>query len=56
MRKYARLTLGKGKTDPLDAIKLQIMDWTRLVSFTASNAVYEELKNTGHQNITANPF
>jgi transposase len=52
MKRYANLTLRKGKTDPLDSIKIAnygIDNWTKLINFTASNEIYEELKILNRQ-------
>lgn len=46
MKKYASLTIRKGKTDKIDSIKIAnygVDNWFHLNDYRASNALYEEL-------------
>lgn len=52
MHKYANLTLRKGKTDNLDAVKIAkygLDNWFNLVDYTTNNETYDELKILNHQ-------
>ena len=47
MHKYASLSIRRGKTDPLDAIKIAsfgLDNWFKLVNYTPSTEIYDELK------------
>ena len=52
MKKYAMIAIRKGKTDPLDAIKIAtygIDYWYKLVAFEPASEVYQELKELNRQ-------
>jgi len=52
MKKYASVTLRKGKTDKLDAIKIAsygLDNWLHLVDYEASEEVYMQLRLLGRQ-------
>lgn len=52
MHKYANLTLRKGKTDNLDAVKIAkygLDNWFHLADYIANNEIYDELKLLNHQ-------
>lgn len=52
MKKYASMTIRKGKTDRLDAVKIAnygLDNWFRLREYKASDEVYEELRLLGRQ-------
>jgi len=52
MKKYASMTLRKGKTDKLDAIKIAnygIDNWFRLEEYQVADEVYSELRLLGRQ-------
>jgi transposase len=52
MKKYAMIAIRKGKTDPLDSIKIAsygIDYWYRLVGFEPAADVYQELQNLNRQ-------
>lgn len=52
MKKYASLTLRKGKTDKLDSVRIAnygIDSWFRLVNHSAPEAIYDELRMLGRQ-------
>jgi transposase len=52
MKKYATIALRKGKTDPLDSIKIAnygIDYWYRLVDFKPTDEVYQQLKDLNTQ-------
>ena len=52
MKKYSMITIRKGKTDPLDSIKIAsygIDYWYRLVNFEPTEETYQELKNLNRQ-------
>lgn len=52
MKKYSLITIRKGKTDPLDSIKIAsygIDYWFRLVDFEPTEKTYQELKNLNRQ-------
>ena len=52
MRKYANLSIRKGKTDKLDAIKIAnfgLDHWFHLAEYTPTTEVYNELKTLNRQ-------
>lgn len=52
MKKYANITLRKGKTDRLDAVKIAnygLDNWFHLVNFIATEDVYLQLRLLGRQ-------
>ena len=52
MKKYSMIAIRKGKTDPLDSIKIAsygIDYWYRLVDFEPAEETYQELKNLNRQ-------
>ena len=52
MKKYSMIAIRKGKTDPLDSIKIAsygIDYWHRLVDFEPTEETYQELKNLNRQ-------
>jgi transposase len=52
MKKYSMIAIRKGKTDPLDSIKIAsygIDYWYRLVDFEPTEETYQELKNLNRQ-------
>ena len=52
MKKYAMIAIRKGKTDPLDSIKIAsygIDYWYRFVDFEPAADVYQELQNLNRQ-------
>lgn len=52
MKKYASIAIRKGKTDPLDAIKIAnygIDYWFRLADFKFTDPVYQQLKDLNKQ-------
>lgn len=52
MKKYASVTIRRGKTDPLDAIKIAnygIDYWFRLTDFKFTDPIYQQLKDLNKQ-------
>ena len=52
MKKYSMVTIRKGKTDPLDSIKIAsygIDYWYRLADFKPTTEVYQELRDLNKQ-------
>jgi len=52
MKKYSSISIRKGKTDKMDAIKIAnygIDNWTRLACYQASGETYEELNTLTRQ-------
>ena len=52
MSKYANMAIRKGKTNKLDAIKVEVFGldhWFRLVDFTPTVAIYNEMKILNRQ-------
>ena len=52
MHKYASLSIRRGKTDPLDAIKIAnfgLDNWFRLVNYSPNAQIYDELKLLNRQ-------
>ena len=52
MKKYCMIAIRKGKTEPLDSIKIAsygIDYWYRLVDFEPAADVYQELQNLNRQ-------
>lgn len=52
MKKYASMTLRKGKTDKIDSIKIAnygIDNWFRLEEYQLTEEIYEELRLLGRQ-------
>ena len=52
MKKYSMIAIRKGKTDPLDSVKIAgygIDYWYRLVDFKPTEKIYQELRNLNRQ-------
>jgi transposase len=52
MKKYSMIAIRKGKTDPLDSIKIAsygINYWYKLVDFEPTEEIYQELRNLSRQ-------
>lgn len=50
LKKYAALSLRKGKTDKLDAVKIAdygLANWHKLIGYSASDSIHNELKDLG---------
>lgn len=50
LKKYAALSLRKGKTDQLDAVKIAdygLANWHKLIGYSVSDTTYTELKDLG---------
>jgi len=50
LKKYATLSLRKGKTDKLDAVKIAdygLTNWHKLIGYSVSDSIYTELKDLG---------
>lgn len=50
LKKYASLSLRKGKTDKLDAVKIAeygLANWQKLIRYSVSDRIYNELKDLG---------
>lgn len=50
LKKYAALSLRKGKTDKLDAVKIAdygLANWHRLIPYSPSDTTYNELRDLG---------
>ena len=50
LKKYAALSLRKGKTDKLDAVKIAdygLANWHKLICYCVSDSTYTELKDLG---------
>ena len=52
MHKYANLSIRKGKTDPLDAIKIAnfgLDNWFKLINYSPNSEIYDELRLLNRQ-------